>query len=359
MKNKIKILAFRTDRIGDLINTSPFLKSLKNYYNNSEIHLVSSSYNSGVALRYNFIDKVHIYNKKQNLFKQFIFYLKLIFNNYDLCIALDGKRISKIVSILTRAKKKYIISFKKKRNFLGISFNLYRPSLIVCKLFYDSYLICDEDYDNKVANSEFNNHYLTMYYSLLKKNNIKLIPEKHYYNINKSFLNSYKSFFDNNINNDFLNIHIDYKWDNYNLNIDDFVQMLSKISSNNKITITSGFEGSLFFNNLKKYYSLFHFANDNTFKQIHKKSSKILLIENIPLDMIACFIKNCMVSISAHSGAIVHISAAFNTPIIDFIKKSKANEYDRWIPPDTSYKRAFVEKLQNLENEIKKNFIKF
>ena len=59
MKNNniTKILIFRTDRIGDLVNTSPILKSLKNYYNNSEIHLVCSSYNSAIALNYKFIDK--------------------------------------------------------------------------------------------------------------------------------------------------------------------------------------------------------------------------------------------------------------------------------------------------------------
>ena len=46
------------------------------------------------------------------------------------------------------------------------------------------------------------------------------------------------------------------------------------------------------------------------------------------------------------------MAIAFNKPIIDFIKKSKANEYDRWIPPNIEYSRAFVDKLENLESVI-------
>ena len=56
INKKSKILVFRTDRIGDLINTSSFLKSLKNYYENSEITLVCSSYNRPIAESYKFVD---------------------------------------------------------------------------------------------------------------------------------------------------------------------------------------------------------------------------------------------------------------------------------------------------------------
>ena len=40
-------------------------------------------------------------------------------------------------------------------------------------------------YNNKEVNSEFNNHYLTMYYCLLKKDNVMLVPDKHIYSISK------------------------------------------------------------------------------------------------------------------------------------------------------------------------------
>ncbi len=106
MDKKIKILAFRTDRIGDLINTSSFLRSIKKYYTNSEIDLVCSTYNSDVAKNYDFINKVIIYNKKQNILSKIIFFFKIIFKYYDVCIVIDGKTISKLIYFFIRAKKK-------------------------------------------------------------------------------------------------------------------------------------------------------------------------------------------------------------------------------------------------------------
>ena len=130
-------------------------------------------------------NEVIIYNKKQNILSKIIFFLKIIFNYYDVCIVIDGKTISKLISFFIRAKKKYIVSFKRRRSIFGIKFNLHKPPLFLCRLFYKTYIVCDEDYNNKEANSEFNNHYLTMYYCLLKKDNVRLVPDKHIYSISK------------------------------------------------------------------------------------------------------------------------------------------------------------------------------
>ena len=105
MNKKIKILAFRTDRIGDLINSSSFFKSLNNYYDNAEIDLVCSSYNCEIAKRYDFIKNVYIYNKNQNIVYKIIFFLKMILVRYDICIVIDGKTISKFISLFIRSKK--------------------------------------------------------------------------------------------------------------------------------------------------------------------------------------------------------------------------------------------------------------
>ena len=275
----------------------------------------------------------------------------MILHSYDICIVIDGKTISKLISFFIKAKKKYIICFKKKRSFFVIKYNLYRPSLFFCKLFYTNYIICDEDYNNKEANSDFNNHYLTMYYYLLKKDNIKLIPGKHTYTLNKDSQFIFDKFFHDNIKKDYFSIHIDYKWDEYNLDINEFNSILFNASAKKNIVITSGIEGSSFFNKLKNYYTLYTF-NNNDYSCNALNSSNIILIENLSMDLLACLLKKCLLSISAHAGATVHIAAAFNKPIIDFIKKSKANECDRWIPPNIDYNRAFVDKLINLKDSI-------
>ena len=58
-----------------------------------------------------------------------------------------------------------------------------------------------------------------MYYYLFRKNNIKLISEKHAFNIDKNSSYTFKKFFMNHINNIFFIIHIDYKWDKHQIEL--------------------------------------------------------------------------------------------------------------------------------------------
>ncbi len=351
INKKYKILIFRTDRIGDLINTSSFLKSLKNYYGNSEITLVCSSYNRPIAESYKFIDKIVVYDKSFFFFKKIKIFIKLVTSLHDITITFDGKNFSYLVSLIARAKHKYAICFKKKKSIFGLSINVFRPWIILCKIFFDTYVICDENYNKQNVNSDFNNHYLTMYYYLLKKNNIELISGKHIFEIDSDSEYIFNKFFSKYIKKDFLSIHIDYKWDHYDINIERFNSLLKKISLNSNIVISSGVEGSKFFEKLKKNYNLYSFKDMN----INSSSlinSNIILIENLSINLLACFLNKCTAHVSSHSGATFHISAAFNKPLIDFIKKDKESEYARWIPPGIDYNRASVDKLDDLETII-------
>merc|ERR1712096_161154 len=106
------------------------------------------------------------YNKNQSFLDKIKFFLKIITNHYDISISIDGKTISKLISLFLKSKHKYIICFKKKKKFLGIKKYIFSPSLFICKNFYNTSIICDEEYDKPNVNSDFNNHYLTMYYFL-------------------------------------------------------------------------------------------------------------------------------------------------------------------------------------------------
>ena len=68
----------------------------------------------------------------------------------------------------------------------------------------------------------------------------------------KNVGSAFKQFFNKYIKKDFLSIHIDYKWDQYDLNIERFNSLLKKISFKTNIVISSGIEGSKFFEKLKK-----------------------------------------------------------------------------------------------------------
>ena len=355
MDGVIKILTFRTDRIGDLINTSPFLKSLKNHYSNSEIHLVCSKYNSQIAKNYKFIDKIFIIDKQDNLINKIKFFFKIIFNHYDICIVIDGKTISKLISFFIRAKHKYIVCFKKDKRLFGFKKTVYRPPIFICKKFYNTHVLCDESYDKKNVNEEFSNHYLSMYYFLLKKNYVNLVPCKHQFTLEESSKNLFNSFFKEFIKSKYINLHVDYKWDSYDININDFIAILKKISLKSKIVISSGKEGSNFFNELKKHFFVITFQNSDSPSVNNFQSQNVLLIEKLSVNLLACFLEKSLLHVSSHSGATIHISAAFNIPIIDFIEKSKATEYDRWIPNGIRYNRVFINNLYELKDSILKN----
>lgn len=260
MDGVTKILTFRTDRIGDLINTSSFLKSLKDYYPNSEIHLVCSKYNSQIAKNYNFIDKISIVDQQKKIFSIIKIFFGIVFKHYDICIVIDGKTISKLISFFVSAKQKYIVCYKKEKKILGFRKSIFRPPLFICKHFYKTYIICDESYNKRDVNSEFNNHYLSMYFSLLKKNNIELKPGKHEFTFDENSRITFSKFFNNFIKSKFIIIHIDYKWDDYNIDLESFVVLLKEISLKRKIIITSGKEGSYFFEKLKKEFMTISFS---------------------------------------------------------------------------------------------------
>ena len=98
-----KILIFKTDRLGDLLNISPIINNLKLNYPNSSITLICSEYNKSIA-KYYHNDVEHIVFEKPLIF----FLLKnikfLFFNNYDFIFQLDGKNHSYLTSILIKVK---------------------------------------------------------------------------------------------------------------------------------------------------------------------------------------------------------------------------------------------------------------
>ena len=58
-----KIIIFKSDMVGDLINFSPCLKIIKDNKKDSHITLVCSEYNYQVAKNYSYVDILLIYER--------------------------------------------------------------------------------------------------------------------------------------------------------------------------------------------------------------------------------------------------------------------------------------------------------
>ena len=91
---------------------------------------------------------------------------------------------------------------------------------------------------------------------------------------------------------------------------------------------------------------MFNYINDE-FKLERDNNSNILILKNLPLNLLAYFIKNSELNISSHSGPVVHISPTFDRQIIDLIPRSKNDELNRWIPTISKYKRINFEDLND------------
>lgn len=315
-----KILIFKSDKIGDLINISPVIKNLRLNYPNSKIYLFCSKYNSSVALYYSDINKLFIY--ENNFIFFLIKYFKvIIFEKFDLILQLDGKKKSYFYSILFRTKSRAGIRFIKSKKILNFNFRLYRPNFLY-NFFYKIIVDCFEDY--QISNNK-SYHYLSIYLNILKKLGLKIIDTNHFlpFTPNK-----------NSFSNKYVQIHIDERWDKFdNTFLENFINKLNEIKQNRNFVITSNYSGNNFFNKLK---NIFYKNNQITFVSC----SSVKEILNI--------IYYAETVISSHSGFLVHSAAAFKKHVIDIVNKKIDNELNRWVPLNSKYKRIYFENINSL-----------
>jgi ADP-heptose:LPS heptosyltransferase len=321
-----KILIFKTDRLGDLLNISPIINNLKLNYPNSSITLICSKYNKSIAEYYHNDVKLIVFEKPLIFFllKNIKF---LFFNNYDFIFQLDGKNHSYLASILIRAKKKVCIRFVKSKKILGLLIFINRPNFFI-NYFFDEKEISNENY-NIVDN--INYHYLSLYLNLLKKLKIKILSKNHYLPFDKAKKIS-------NFKNGYCLIHIDQRWEQFPLDVSiNLKEKILILSKSTNIVISSNIGGNKVFEYLNNELSNkpdIEFIND---PNLHDTISLVY------------HSKSC---ISSHSGLIVHTAAAFNKKIIDVVSKDIFNELDRWIPYNILYKRIDINNFIEVNFEI-------
>ena len=321
-----KILIFKTDRLGDLLNISPIINNLKLNYPSCSITLVCSKYNKSIAEYYHNDVEFIILNKP------LLFFLiknikRILFNKYDFIFQLDGKSHSYFTSILVNAKKKVCINFIKKKKILSKVIIIKRPNFFI-NYFFDEKILSYEDYNIK---DNINYHYLTLYLSLLKKLNIKILSKQHYLPL----INPKKV---SKFNDGYCLIHIDQRWENFPLSVVTSLKKKILLLSNSHNIVISSNIGS---NKVFKY--LFNELFDKT---------NIEFIKDPNLHSTISLVYNSKSCISSHSGLIVHTAAAFKKKIIDIVSKDIFNELDRWIPYNVDYKRFDINNFLEINFDV-------
>jgi len=315
-----KILIFKSDRIGDLINISCLIKNLKHNFVNSEITLVCSKYNSDIAKYYPEISTILIF---ENSIIKFIlrYFDKIFLNKYDYIFQLDGKKKSYFLTTIIKSKFKSCIHYIKQKRVLSFDYILKRPNYFI-SFFFDYLIECNEKLDKE---SNYKYHYLTLYLKILKNYNLKIITNEHYL--------PFDGIIDPNFT-DYFHIHIDERWNKFDINFyNKFLNCLLTENYSNKYYITSNINGNIFFKNIR----------DNL-----KKRPNIKFNENASIKELINIIYNCHTSLSNHTGFTVHVAASFKKNIIDIVSPELDLHYDRWIPFNIIYKRYNINDFTNI-----------
>jgi len=333
--------------IGDLINFSPCLKIIKENIKDSQITLICSSYNFKVAKNYTYIDEFIIFEKKKIFKNIFSNFKNIFFTKYKYLFQFDGKNSSYFISYFIKSKIKSTLCFVKHKKIFGKVYLMSRPSKFLLKIFYDNFILCDEKYSSPDKNKPLV-HYQSNYFRILENLNFKINDKRNLFHLDKSYEEQFNNFYFKFINSKFCLFHFDEKWNKLkNSDYKNSLKIINKLSKKFKVVISTGIENFIFLKNLKSEFYSFDFVN-NKFVSNNKLNVKnIILLQNLPLNLLAYFIKNSEINISFHSGPIVHISPTFNREIIDLIPKSKNDELDRWIPTISKYKRINFEDLND------------
>ena len=336
-----KIIVFKSDRVGDLIYFSPCLKNIKDNIKESHITLVCSKYNYQIAKNYKFIDKYIIFDNSIFLLILLKYFKAFFLTKYNYLFQFDGKSKSYLISFFIRASKKSTICFIKNKKIFKIPYQVFRPRKILLKFFFNNFLFCDEKYSDKK-----NVHYQTLYFRILEKLNFHIYNKRNLFFLDKDFENIYYYFFNKNINREYFLFHFDEKWDKCTeSDFKNSMILLKKISTINHVVVTTGIKQFKFLKDLKNNFTTFRY-NKNKLDLLKKKEDvSVCVIESLPLNLLAYFIKNSKINLSYHSGPIVHISSSFDRKIIDLIPENKNNEIDRWIPIISNYRRINFEEL--------------
>ena len=228
----VRILIFRTDRVGDLIVTCPVILSLKKYFKNPEITLICSEKNHDYAKKLNFFHEIITF-PRLNFIKKIIIINKISKNKFNYVFAFDGKERSILSTAFINSDYKIAISQKKYFYYkiFNIKFfkddettnyeQIYQKSLDYCKI------------NTKISNYNFINNKINNFFS-------KKVPIKNY-----------------------IHIHLDEKWfsklyiksyTDINPDYNNFVNFLELINKKNNILITTGLINFKLIEDLKNKY---------------------------------------------------------------------------------------------------------
>jgi heptosyltransferase-2 len=289
-----KILIMRTDRLGDVILSTPVIANLRKFYPDSYIAFLCRPYTKDVVEGNPYLDEIIIYDKNNKH--------KSIFSSVKFCLSLRKKKFD-TVFILNPNNRSNILAF-----FAGIAHRIGLNRKM-------GHLLTQPIEDKK---HEGKKHELEYTLDILKEAGIPITEKQAYFPIKKESEKRIEELLlANGIkNNDFVVIHPSASCPSKRWMLDNFIKLsrLIKEKTNLKVIIISSKEEKKFAEELAKEEGVIDFRG-------------ILTISDI-----GALLKQSKVFVSNDSGP-VHIAASLNVPVISiFGRNDPGLSPVRWKP---------------------------
>ena len=323
-----EILIFRTDSIGELIVTCPVIITIKKYFNNSRITIITSNKNYEYAKSLDFFDKIHEF-PNNNIINKIKFMYKLSKKKFDYIFIFDGKDRSIFSASLIKSNYKVAVRDEKKISIINKLFNI--------KFVKNSNKSNVHDIFQELLNyCKINTNIKNYDFLKIKKNNNFLlkIPIKNY-----------------------LHIHLDEKWfknlyiDSYsdiNPSYNDFVDFVKNLALKNNVLITTGIIDFDLIQNLK--IKFFQKKTDNIYLRNYSNTS-VYFIYMPTFNDIESLLRNAKILITCH-GAVTHVANSFNVKIVDIIEENRKVFYQHYTSYLKKYNPIYRAKFDILKDDL-------
>lgn len=347
--NKKKILIFRNDRLGDLIVTTPLLKTLKSNQINADITLVASKSNLNLALNYkHLIDECIVLENKSNMITKLKIYRFIISKKYDHIIVLRQNTLNLFFSILFSKSVFAVLSIDDNKNI-----NLFNSSIY----YYLTLLIKKReiiDWRSKINDvTHVSKHYLNLISDILITNK-EIETNEAYTALTTPFAEQKNKLRLEKIitNSNFIHFHLDQKWFRTNSTKKQIFDLIKKLSLkiNNKqykLILTDD-------NNDNAIKDMFinNYFNKSINKNIYTCDKGNIFLINTSLEDLTSAISLSEINVTFHSGYIVHTSNSLNKKLIDFHEKTDNIVYRKWMSWQKNSKQYLYIDLNDVIKKI-------
>ena len=347
-------LIYRDDGIGDLIVSTPLIKSISENDKNSYITLICSKRNIEFAhlVKSNrLIDHIINIDEYDTYFKKYSFYKIVNSLKIDHTIILKSSNFSiffsKLIKITSNKNTKIsgIVPLNSSKN----KKDRYKPSKILLDLIFNHYEVidCRNDYENS-KNIQMLDHYSNLGNQIFKsdlKNNIKNIP---YFvpqelQADKDFILETKKILDKK---KLIIFHFDEKWNETDYSSDEIISLLNKFldSFNGRLFMTHGLIKNIYYDQIISNYKLKKYSTPTRNHEIYisEINNNFFSFPTLKLNELMYLISNSNFIIEPH-GALTHISSIYNKPVIDLIPKNKINFLSKWKPKSRKFKQVVID----------------